>query len=75
MPPDLALLSTLIGSNYPCLELIFMVPKVLKVFLSSTVYFSGFRTNDCPPYIHYTADVFLLGCEFREDWYPSVAGP
>ena len=26
MPPDLALLSTLIGSNYPCLELIFMVP-------------------------------------------------
>ena len=30
MPPDLALLSTLIGSNYPCLELIFMVPKVLE---------------------------------------------
>ena len=30
MPPDLALLSTLIGSNYPCLELIFMVPKVFK---------------------------------------------
>ena len=27
MPPYLALLSTLIGSNYPCLELIFMVPK------------------------------------------------
>ena len=30
MPPDLALLSILIGSNYPCLELIFMVPKVLE---------------------------------------------
>ena len=30
MPPDLALLSTLIGSNYPCLELIFMVPKELE---------------------------------------------
>ena len=30
MPPDLALLSTLIGSNYPCLELIFMVPMVFK---------------------------------------------
>ena len=30
MPPDLALLSTLICSNYPCLELIFMVPKVLE---------------------------------------------
>ena len=30
MPPDLALLSTFIGSNYPCLELIFMVPKVFE---------------------------------------------
>ena len=30
MPTDLALSSTLIGSNYPCLELIFMVPKVFE---------------------------------------------
>ena len=30
MPPDLALLSTLIGSNYPSLELIFMVPNVFE---------------------------------------------
>ena len=30
MLPDLALLSILIGSNYPCLELIFMVPQVLE---------------------------------------------
>ena len=30
MPPDLVLLPTLIGSNYPCLELIFMVPKVFE---------------------------------------------
>ena len=30
MPPDLALLVTLTGSNYPCLELMFMVPKVLE---------------------------------------------
>ena len=30
MPPDLAQLSTLISSNYPCLELIFMVPKVFE---------------------------------------------
>ena len=30
MPPDMALLSPLIGSNYPCLELIFMVPKVFE---------------------------------------------
>ena len=30
MPPDLALLSTLTGSNYLCLELISMVPKVFE---------------------------------------------
>ena len=30
MPSDLPLLSTLIGSNYPCLELIFMVQKVFE---------------------------------------------
>ena len=30
MPPDLALSSTLTGSNYPCLELIVMVPKVFE---------------------------------------------
>ena len=30
MLPDLALLSTLICSNYPCLELIFLVPKVFE---------------------------------------------
>ena len=30
MPSDQGLLSTLIGSNNPCLELIFMVPKVFE---------------------------------------------
>ena len=30
MLPDLALLSTLIGSNYSCLELILMVPKLFE---------------------------------------------
>ena len=30
MPPDLALLLTFSGSNYPCLELVFMVPKVFE---------------------------------------------
>ena len=30
IPTGLALLSTLIGSNNPCLELIFMVPKVFE---------------------------------------------
>ena len=30
IPPDQALWSTLISSNSPCLELIFMVPKVFE---------------------------------------------
>ena len=30
MPPDLGLYLTLISSNWPCLEYIFMVPKVFK---------------------------------------------
>ena len=30
MPPDLALWSTLISSNYPCLDHIFMVPKMFE---------------------------------------------
>ena len=30
MPPDLAFLPTLIGSNYPCIELILMVPMVFE---------------------------------------------
>ena len=32
MPPDLALWLTLINSNYPCLEHIFMVPEVFEPF-------------------------------------------
>ena len=48
MPPDLALSSTLIGSNYPCLELIFMVPKVFEP-LKLTVFFSFFfALSTCP---------------------------
>ena len=38
MPPDLALLTILIGSNYPCLELVFMVPKVLEPLKFDSVY-------------------------------------
>ena len=30
IPSDLEILSILFGSNYPCLELIFMVPKVFE---------------------------------------------
>ena len=32
MPLDLALLSILTGSNYPCLELIFMAPNVIDSY-------------------------------------------
>ena len=40
MPPDLALLSTLTGSNYLCLQLTFVVPKVFKPLkFNCTFYF------------------------------------
>ena len=38
MPLDLVLLSTLIGSNYPCLELIFMVPQVFEPLKFDCIY-------------------------------------
>ena len=38
MPPDLALLSTLIGSNYPCLELILRVQKVFEPLKFDCIY-------------------------------------
>ena len=47
MPPDLALLSALIGSNYPCLELIFMVPKVFESLKFDWFSFHGL-TFICP---------------------------
>ena len=41
MPRDLVLLSTLNGSNYPYLELIFMVPKVFEPLKFDCNRFSG----------------------------------
>ena len=41
IPPDLALLSTLIGSNYPCLELISMVPKVFEPLKFDCIWMVG----------------------------------
>ena len=38
MSPDLALLSTLIGLKYPCLELILMVPKMFEPFKFECIY-------------------------------------
>ena len=48
MPPDLALLSTLIGSNNPCLKLIliFMVPKVFEPLKFGCIFISSaYRVN------------------------------
>ena len=41
MPSDLALLSTLIGSKYPCLELLFMVPEVFEPLKFDCIKFRG----------------------------------
>ena len=38
MPPDLALWLTLISSNYPCLEDIFMVLKVFELLKLGSIY-------------------------------------
>ena len=43
MPPDLALLSTLTGSNYRCLELIFMVSKVFEPLKFDCIYIYGYQ--------------------------------
>ena len=45
MPPDLALSSTLIGSNYPCLELIFMVPKVFEPLKFDCIWYMWIRED------------------------------
>ena len=45
MPPDLALLSILIGSNYPSLELIFMVPPYYQSSLARTTLVSSTRSG------------------------------
>ena len=46
MPPDLALLSTLTGWNYPGLELIFMVPKVFELLkFDCTIKFDSAELN------------------------------
>ena len=38
MPPDLALSSTLIDSNHPCLKLVFMVPNVFEPLKLDCIY-------------------------------------
>ena len=68
MFPHLALLSTLIGSNYPCLELIFMVPKMFELLKFDCSYRNG------------SGQVrhILLGCKFEiapADIYVVVMSP
>ena len=48
MPSDLALYSTLTGSNYPCLELVFMVPKVFKPLKFGCIRFLYFTLFSSP---------------------------
>ena len=45
MPPDLALWITLISSNYPCLEHIFMVPKGFEPLKNDCIYILGVFTE------------------------------
>ena len=55
MPSDLAHLSALIGSNYPCLELIFMVPKVfepLKFDCNTEFYLETYKMSCAPGRLH-----------------------
>ena len=54
MPPDLALLSsTLTGSNYPCLELIFMVQKVFEPLKFDCIHIKGDRKRDWLIWFHF----------------------
>ena len=65
MPPDLALLSTFIGSNYPCLELIFMVPKVFEPLKFDCTWILRKECRRKKPWI--TRDVLDL-CDERRDF-------
>ena len=49
MPPDLVLSSTFIGLNYPCLELIFMVPKVFEPLKFDCIIYKRGKTLQIKP--------------------------
>ena len=64
MPPDLALSSTLIGSNYPCLELIFMVTKVFEPLKFDCIIFMNlyyWNTNG-------TFNCYMYDNFFKKHW-------
>ena len=51
MPPDLVLRLTLSSSNYPRLELTFMVPKVFKPYRKNSKYWdTQTKYRSCPKY-------------------------
>ena len=59
MPPDLALLSTLIGSNFPCLDLIFMVPNCsLAAYCLQIYLFSSLAVKELKP-----EDLLIKHCQ------------
>ena len=65
MPPDLVLLSTLNGSNYPCLELNFMVPKVFEPLKFDCIEVcQAWR----PSFMTSRANAFLFAYEYS-NWY------
>ena len=51
MPPGQELLLTLIGSNYPCLELIFMVSKVFEPLKFDCIPIIDFLRREHPSFI------------------------
>ena len=62
MPPDLALLSTLIGSNYPGLELIFMFLSCSSHY-TSTVYTHPYDCSSCVTHL-YVLDLYVRLTDF-----------
>ena len=52
MLPDLTLLSTLNGSNYPCFELIFMVPKRFEPLKFNCIKATDFTLHPTPLSTH-----------------------
>ena len=61
MPPDLALSSTLNGSNYPCLELIFLVPKVFEPLKFDC----SLHVNETDDSVFSTTEMFLFKTLFE----------
>ena len=67
MPPDLVLSSTLIGSNYPCLELIFMVPKVFEPLKFDCIWSVNKKSYQfCLDTFHLLSYLLVLFSNFRE---------